>query len=168
MKKRTKRTEKADPMKTGIPNICFSLCRDAGYLRRLDSKTRRRFREQRQARGFDDTEVWELRTAASEFLLPRLRAYRESAHGTPFCLCERNAKRGEKVWKKILDEIIWMLGENVIDNGSFEIYHKYFDENSDLRPGMSRGDWIKEEERYTRRLERACRYLGKYFLELWD
>lgn len=64
-----------DPKYLNIPNICFSLTNP-------DDNSEPMFKEQRLKRGFDDTETWSLRDTITDFILPRLKRYREIIDGT--------------------------------------------------------------------------------------
>jgi hypothetical protein len=61
---------KIDPATIGVPNICFSLL----------EKTDERFAEtanDRIERGFDDSETWSLTDTIANFILPRIKRYKE-------------------------------------------------------------------------------------------
>ncbi len=70
---------------------------------------------QRQTRGFDDAELWNLNTAIAEFVLPRLKAFRELPPMSTPC------RKSEKQWAKILDEMIdgfEAMGQEVYDKNT--------------------------------------------------
>lgn len=54
----------------GIPNICFSLT-DPYDSDEIE------FRKQRIERGFDDSETWSLTDTICEFILPRLKRFKD-------------------------------------------------------------------------------------------
>ena len=56
--------------------------------------------KQRQERGFDDTETWSLFTTISDFIYPRLLAFKEYKCDYPINLTPKN-------WDKILDKMIF-------------------------------------------------------------
>lgn len=157
----TNETVWTDPLDCSIPNVCYSLIKDPDVVKAIKPKTKKLYKEQRLTRGFDDSEVWDLRTAASKFLLPRLRCLRESYTGHPAAITE-------KKWKENLDEIIWMLEETISDDSNNALYHKYYDDDNNLRAGMSSEDWMAEIEKLNRRVNHACYLLGKYFQDFWD
>ena len=56
---------KVDIKKIGVPNVCFSLDEREGFV------------EQRMDRGFDDSETWSLRDTIGNFIIPRLKRFKE-------------------------------------------------------------------------------------------
>lgn len=66
--------DKEDPKYLGIPNIQFSLTSS-------NDKREKEFRKQRIQRGFDNSETWSLKDTIANFILPRLKAYRENIDG---------------------------------------------------------------------------------------
>jgi len=66
----------SDPL--GIPGVCFSLADQ------ISGKVRQKqYAKQRMTRGWDDTETWSLDTTIADFILPRLKRFREVQHGYP-------------------------------------------------------------------------------------
>lgn len=66
----------SDPL--GIPGVCFSLADQ------ISGKVRQKqYAKQRMTRGWDDTETWSLDTTIADFILPRLKRFREVANGYP-------------------------------------------------------------------------------------
>lgn len=63
-----------DPKYLGIPNISFSLTTP-------NDKREPDYRKQRLKIGFDDSETWSLRDTIANFILPRLKRYREIIEG---------------------------------------------------------------------------------------
>lgn len=114
-----------DPRKLGIPNIQFSLAED-------DSEFSEKYKKQRMERGFDDTETWNLNTTFANFMLPRLKAFREI--GVPFG--HPAILENEEEWGEIIDKIIHALelyldedneleDEKEIQEG-IDLFAKYF------------------------------------------
>ena len=62
--------EKIDIKYMGVPNICFSLTAE-------DDKREEEFSKQRIENGFDDSETWSLRDTIANFIIPRLKRYKE-------------------------------------------------------------------------------------------
>lgn len=60
-----------DPKYLGIPNINFSLTDE-------DDNREVLFVKQRLERGFDNSETWSLSDTIANFILPRLKAYKEN------------------------------------------------------------------------------------------
>jgi hypothetical protein len=46
-----------------------------GYPVKRDDKNFKKYKRQRETRGFDDTELWGLDVAIAKFIAPRLKAY---------------------------------------------------------------------------------------------
>jgi len=74
---------KIDILELNIPNVCFSI---ADQLE--DSDKIKKFKEQREERGFDDTEVYNLDSTIARFILPRLKRYKELNNIVPTDLTE--------------------------------------------------------------------------------
>lgn len=62
-------------------------------------KRLKRFRKQRDTRGWDDTEAWNLDKGIACFILPRLRRLKKANHGHPGGLTNEE-------WLTIQDEMI--------------------------------------------------------------
>ena len=80
-----------DPKTLGIPNINFSIYGD--------DKREERFLKQRLERGFDESETWCLYSTISKFILPRLKAFKDSTIAYPPELTVEE-------WNTILDKMI--------------------------------------------------------------
>ena len=59
-----------------------------------------KWERQREKRGFDDTEIWSLFTTISDFIYPRLIAFKEYKCDYPINLTPEN-------WDEILDKMIF-------------------------------------------------------------
>lgn len=96
------RINKKDPY--GIRNVNFS---------RIDTDDSRwkDFEEQRINRGFDDSELWFLDSTIVDFILPRLKAFRENHFSHPMNLTSEQ-------WNEILDDIITAFELYKYDNVS--------------------------------------------------
>lgn len=104
-----------------------------------DEVREERWRKQREERGFDDTELWNLNNTIIYFILPRLKAYREMERwGTPMGL-------EEKHWNEILDRII--IG--------FELFDYNWSSKEELM--------LNE-----RKFKIAMKLFAKWFGALWD
>ena len=103
----------------GIPNICFSLT-DSYDKREKD------FKKQRIERGFDDSETWSLTDTISNFIIPRLKRFKEINGGI---LCEMTSEE----WNLILDKIIRAFELSARDKGS-RIWNK--EEEKELDEGL--------------------------------
>lgn len=98
---------KIDPREIGVPNIQFSLAEDNEFAEK--------YRQQRIERGFDDTETWNLNTTFANFMLPRLKAFKEV--GVPF---SHPAILEEHEWGEIIDKIIHSLELYIDEDYEFE------------------------------------------------
>ena len=123
-----------DPKTLGIPNICFSIIDD-------DSKRAPEFAEQRRTRGFDDSELWSLDSTIAAFILPRLRRFKEIAHGHPGQITPEE-------WDGILDKMI-LAFERVA--GQFEL-------------GATRD----QERQYSEEIEEGMKLFAEWFSSLWN
>jgi len=83
---------KVDIKDLEIKNVCFSLTDK-------NDKREKKFKKQRIARGFDDSETWSLRDTIANFILPRLKVFREST-----CCYPGNLQNSEE-WDAILLKI---------------------------------------------------------------
>lgn len=107
----------------GIKNVNFSVID-------VDDVRWNMFEKQRLERGFDDSELWNLNTTISGFIIPRLKTFREQHCSTPENITDEE-------WNEILDEIIVAFelihddleydkaSESKINNG-LKLFAKYF------------------------------------------
>lgn len=108
-----------------------------------DPERLEKWKSQRDERGFDDTELWNLDLTIANFILPRLKVFREQTNGYP---SKFNAM---EEWTKILDEIIEGL----------ELYKDKF-------------DWDMKNDQnilnlYNAKCKKAFKLLGEYAQDLW-
>ena len=109
----------------GIKNVCFSLMEETDT--RWDE-----YAEQRLERGFDDSELWNLDSTITKFILPRLKRFRTTHCGFPAQF------KTDDQWCEILDKMIkafeiantdsidWKDGdENLLDEG-FKLFIEYY------------------------------------------
>ena len=108
-----------------------------------DPKRLEKWKSQRDERGFDDTELWNLDLTISNFILPRLKVFREQTDGFPskFNTIEE--------WYKILDEIIEGL----------ELYKDKFDWDMNADQNIL--------NLYSAKCKKAFKLLGEYVQDLW-
>lgn len=98
---------------------------------------------QRAERGFDDTELWNLKDTIMKFALPRLKVFKENLHSYP---CNITPEK----WEEILDEIIWYAEQR-----------SHFDDDDFNYPDPN-------NKSYWNRYKTAETYFLNYFVDLWD
>ena len=108
-----------------------------------DPERLEKWKSQRDERGFDDTELWNLDLTIANFILPRLKVFREQTNGYP------SKFKAMEEWTKILDEIIEGL----------ELYKDKF-------------DWdVKTDQNILNlknaKCKKAFKLLGEYAQDLW-
>lgn len=93
--------------------------------------------KQRKERGFDDRDTWSLDYTLAQWLVPRLKRFKEVNNGFPIGLTHEK-------WDKIIDELIWTF-EFLGSEERWSCYNKK--------------DW--------KRVHKGLRLFGKYLLDLW-
>lgn len=76
---------------------------------------------QRFIRGWDDSDIWNLNHTAAEFLLPRLKLFKEKHHGYPMGL-------SEETWEAEIDKMILAFDLIIKDNYSYSSNNEKIDE----------------------------------------
>jgi len=71
-----------------------------------DKKRKKKLQKELKENGFDNSECWNLDNTIAQFVLPRLKNFRENLHGYPSNLTE-------KKWDKILGKMIYSF-ENIV------------------------------------------------------
>ena len=92
--------EKVDILDLNIPNVCFSHAKTLPE----DDERLEKFKNQRLERGFDNTELWNLDLTIAQFILPRMKAFKEQDYNA--------------IENKVLDKIIRSF-EMVVEKGFF-------------------------------------------------
>ena len=109
---------------------------------------------QRRKRGFDDLEVWNLKSYLKIFLAKRIEVW---------------LKRGVNSyvdgisytkWVNILKEILWWARDSVKEE------HKLWERKKSKE--ISEKEYNKQLKKWYKRVERATGYLGEYAEDLWD
>lgn len=98
----------------GKVKLDFSL---SGEIKKDDPR-QELWKQQREERGFDDTELWNLDVTIAEFILPRLKKFREVCFGYPGDL------NSQEEWHSILDKIIKAM--EIIDSDDKILSQKDF------------------------------------------
>ena len=117
------------------------------WLKWMRIKTRIKHFYQRQTRGWDDSELWNLDVTIAKFILPRLKIFQERKDTFPAIVKIPDAK----TWAEILDKIIWSF-EFVLTN--YGTQHECTD---------------KEVRRQNmKQYEEGMSLFAKYYWCLWD
>ena len=96
-----------------------------------NDKKYKKYNKQLKKHGFCDSETWDFRSVISEFILPRLKRFKEVTNGYP-------PELTFKEWKNILDKMIfafeWVSIYNNLDLNQKEINDgfKKYNEGMDL------------------------------------
>lgn len=114
------------------------------------------WKKQRLERGFDDTELWNLDATILQFIIPRLKEYREMVNGYP------GSFNSADEWHHALDEMIWAIewygSEDIRDEFKKDEYGNFLkDENGNLVP-------TEEHQRAKNGWKLFC----ENFFSLWD
>jgi hypothetical protein len=104
-----------------------------------NDKRHKQFKEQRELRGWDSTELWSLDSTIYKFLITRLTVFRENLHGYP-------ANLTPEKWNDIL---LLMIGDLTI------LKNKQFDVET-------------EKDLYTKVYNRFFKNFKRYLPHLWD
>ena len=107
-----------------------------------------KFPWQKLTRGFSDDEIWNLELTIANFILPRIKKYRENNIGTPVklsldprALNDADWEELNKKWLEILDKIILAL-ELTIKNGEDIISKEEYEKMTEGY--MLLGEWLPE------------------------
>ena len=106
-----------------LKNNCFSLANELPEDdERLDG-----FKQQRLDRGFDNSELWNLDCTILKFVLPRLKAFRETTCGHPGDITE---EEWDEMLGKMIKSIEDILDDNIPDTEKnyegFELFKERF------------------------------------------
>jgi len=118
----TKDRAELDPKELGIPNICFSIISDP------DPERQAIYRQQRMERGFDDSELWSLDMTIAQFILPRLKRFKEVSEMRQ---CHPGSMSYEE-WQDIMDKMIAAFER--LAKGVF--FYNEDDEDMDVNTGL--------------------------------
>ncbi len=135
---------------------------------------------QKLTRGFSDRELWSLDYTCTEFILPRLKAFRHGElNGTPM-LDGYDQKQNEADFKKMTQEWEEILDQMIL---AFEYHHKDGDDIDFGPSDYEIMDGVKlniqaDEEQYKKGREEEQRreqimadgfaLFAKYYQSLWD
>lgn len=112
------------------------------YITKKDKRYKRHLKQLRSD-GFSDTETWALDSVIAEFILPRLKRFKEVINGHPIAFSENE-------WNGILDKMIF----------AFE-WSLSYEEEGNLEPSEKERDanWEKYKE--------GMKLFAENFMDLW-
>jgi hypothetical protein len=113
-----------------------------------------KYKCQKIFRGWDDSETWDMRITFSEFILPRLKRFKEVNNGYPGF---GDADTFEK-WDNILDKMIWSFEQILVDE---EYPGDDEDLENDTYPNM------RKLEEHNLKIQEGLDLFAKYFQHLW-
>ena len=94
------------------------------YLTKKDKRFKRH-KSQLKTNGFSDSETWSLDSVVAEFVLPRLKRFKEVSNGFPMGLTE-------KQWDAILDKMIFAFEFHLKEEPKENADYERFDEGMQL------------------------------------
>jgi hypothetical protein len=106
-------------------------------------KRHAKYVRQLKTRGFSDEETWSLDSVVADFILPRLKRFREINNGYPDSMTE-------KEWNAILDDMIFAFEWNQTCES---------EENEQLTESQQAASW--------KRHEKGLQLFAQYFRHLW-
>lgn len=101
-----------------------------------------RFVAQRLTKGWDDSDTWSLDLTIAEFVLPRLKRFKEVNNGYPGNMTAAQ-------WDEILDKMIYAMEMIACDDITY-----------------NKAD-VEEIKDIGNRVDEGCRLFGEYFQGLW-
>jgi len=134
--------------------FAFSDCKDGYNKKYLKSKKgkkdikkckkrQKRLRKQLKKTGIDESETWSLDYTFSNYILPRLKIFKETKMGYPSNITEEE-------WNKILDKMIFSFEQTLVD------YDGYKDNNKE------------EMKKYYKKVQKGFSLFGEYYMNLWS
>ena len=130
------------PLKTKKSSERRWVLKEPPFLKKTDERYKKH-KQQLKERGFCDAETWCLDTMIAEFILPRLRRFRELGNGYPFSF-------SAKTWEDALDKMIFAF--------DWSLNHEE-DQYDNLTKEAREENWKRYEEGIT--------LFAKYFRDLW-
>ena len=106
----------------GIKNVCFSRIEQ-------DDKRWDVYKKQRCERGFDNSELWSLDTTIAQFVLPRLKKFREIRCGQPTFMTDDE-------WDNAIASMIDAF-DLIIKDNTDAVFKLSYEDNKKIRNGLS-------------------------------
>ncbi len=119
-------------------------------LDETERKRLKKFRKQRNKKGFDGSEVWNLDYTILSFILPRLKCFSNTAMGYPTVF------KDKKSWNNAVKDMIFWMEEYIKDPPW--VIHTYHPKQK----------ISKKRKKKVKRFIRGNKYFFKYFSSLWD
>jgi hypothetical protein len=116
--KKNKMCGDIDPKYLGIPNINFSLTNKEDYREE-------KFKKQRIEMGFDDSEGWSFDITIANFILPRLKYFKNTFGEETERKCDKIILALELIVRNGGDRI-WTIQETKEINKGLKLLSKYF------------------------------------------
>ena len=110
------------------------------WNKHLKKKKRKKYQKFYKKHGFDPTETWNLDITIADFVIPRLKYFRQNLNGHPGDITF-------KQWKKYLDQMI-----EGFENATYE----------DI--DMNDGEPVKD----TDKMKKGLDLFSSYYNHLWD
>jgi hypothetical protein len=109
---------------------------------------------QKRIRGFSDSELWDLTTTISKFIIPRLEEFKPKTYPYEF-------KSGEE-WDLIIKKMIWSF--------KFSLYIHNFDNKYIKDMNFSENDYFDKEKNrlLIKKYKEGIKLFSKYYMDLWS
>lgn len=116
------------------------------YITKRDKRYAKHLKQLKE-RGFSDTETWSLYSVLSEFILPRLKRFKEVTNGFP-----STGDMTMEKWYEILDKMIFSFEWALFEDEDADAYGKLSEEEI-------KENWGKYAE--------GMKLFAEYFRDLW-
>lgn len=122
--------------------------------------------------GFLLYEVWELKCAHSEWILPRLRKFRNTVSGYPQCFSS------VEEWQEAIDKMIWSFEHH--DDAIKPTYPEGYDHrfvrykigeltySRCMEEELSVAGFMDQQNKHNEKVQEGLDLFGKHYLSLWD
>lgn len=107
----------------------------------LNDQRQSRWAQERQEQGFDSTELWDLQITLAQFILPRLKAFKDNTGGHPLDITQEE-------WVSSIDRMIWSF-EQIVNDDNFK-------------------ETLEERLAYNERIQKGLHLFAENFRSLWN
>lgn len=141
-------------------------------------KRQAKWSKQRNKRGFDDTECWDLFTTIAKFILPRFKEFKKQTIGTPTSFYPKNysfdstnindniEKQAHEKHMAALDKMIrsfeWIVDEDKKPSAIF--YRTKFAKDDSSK---NRKTWIAMVKKDDKLIQEGLQLFAKHFQTIW-